>query len=87
MILLGVTGHGLRGPSRAERLRTIVEKTGVHSVMATGFHQKPLHPPRLTQQTPRQLEEALIADIVEGAGPNRIKAEVNVASGGAGIPS
>lgn len=87
--LVEVTGHGVRGPSHAERLRTIAEQTGVHIVMATGFHRKPWHPHQLTQKTPRQLEEVLIADIVEGVGPNRIKAgvigEIGISGAGPGI--
>ena len=84
--LVEVTGHGVRGPSHAERLRTIAEKTGVRIVMATGFHRKPWHPHQLTQKAPRQIEEWLVADIVEGVGPNRIKAGVigEVGIGGAG---
>ena len=74
--LVEVTSHGVRGPSHAERLRMIAEKTGVRIVMATGFHRKPWHPHQLTQKTQRQLEELLVADIVDGVGPNRIKAGV-----------
>ena len=74
--LVEVTSHGVRGPFHAERLRMIAEKTGVRIVMATGFHRKPWHPHQLTQKTPRQLEELLVGDIVEGVGPNHIKAGV-----------
>lgn len=74
--LVEMTSHGLRGPSHAERLRMIAEKTGVRIVMATGFPRKPWHPHQLTQKTPRQLEEWLVADIIDGAGPKRIKAGV-----------
>lgn len=74
--LVEMTAHGVRGPSHAEQLRMIAEKTGVRIVMATGFHRKPWHPHQLTQKTQRQLEELLVADIVDGVGPSRIKAGV-----------
>jgi phosphotriesterase-related protein len=44
--------------------------------MATGFHRKPWHPPQLTHKTQRQLEELHVGDLLNGVGPNRIKAGV-----------
>ncbi|TKS61265.1 MAG: hydrolase [Nitrospira sp.] len=71
-----LTSHGVRGLSHAERLRMVAEKTGVRIVMATGFHKKAWHPHQLTQKTQQQLEELLVADIVDGVGSLRIKAGV-----------
>jgi phosphotriesterase-related protein len=74
--LVEMTAHGVRGAFHARSLRRIAEKTGVRIVMATGFHRKSWHPPYVTRNTRQQLEDLLVADIVDGVSPNGIKAGV-----------
>jgi nitroreductase len=67
----------------------VAEKTGVLIVMATSFHRKAWHPRQLTQRTQQQLEELLVADIVDGVGSLRNKAgfieEIGISGAGPSI--
>jgi hypothetical protein len=66
--IVDVTNFGLsRNP---EWLKRISEASGLHVVMGSGWYQKALHPPDMTDRTVEELTDIIVRDIVVGAQGN-----------------
>jgi len=72
--IVDVTNFGLsRNPGWLKR---ISEASGLHVVMGSGWYQKALHPPDMTDRTVDELTDIIVRDIVVGAQGTNIKSGI-----------
>ena len=72
--IIDVTSKGLgRDP---ERLAMLARKTGLHIVMGTGWYREGWRPVDFNGMSVDELASDMITEIVEGTGPDRIRAGV-----------
>jgi len=72
--IIDVTSRGLgRDP---ERLAALARETGLQIVMGAGWYREGWRPPDFDGMNVAELTDAIIADLVDGVGPSRIRAGV-----------